>query len=113
MPVAEIRAAILTRPLNGRPPCFFATPCLGGCAIGANFQSTTVLIPPSRKTGNLTIRTDAMVYQVDVDRRGRAKGVSFVDRKAGQHHSVEAGRLVLSEIAGTRPVWHFEVPKPC
>jgi choline dehydrogenase-like flavoprotein len=37
-----------------------------------------------------------MVYQVDVDRRERAQGVSFVDRKTGQHHSVEAGAVVLA-----------------
>jgi choline dehydrogenase-like flavoprotein len=99
IPVAAIRVAVLTRSLNGRPPCLFATPCLRGCAIGANFQSTTVLIPPSRKTGNLTIRTDAVVYQVDVDGRGHAKGVSFVDRKSGQHHSVEARAVVLAASA--------------
>jgi choline dehydrogenase-like flavoprotein len=96
IPVAAIRLAVLTRPHNNRPPCLYATPCIRGCAIGANFQSTTVLIPPSRKTGNLTVRTDSMVYQVDVNKAGRAKGVSFVDRKSGQHHSVEAKAVVLA-----------------
>jgi choline dehydrogenase-like flavoprotein len=96
IPVAAARLAILTRPLNGRAPCFYATPCIRGCSIGANFQSVTVLISPARKTGNLTVRTDAMVYQVDVDKKGRAKGVSFVDRKSGQHHSVEAKAIVLA-----------------
>lgn len=99
IPVAAIRVAVLTRPLNGRSPCFFATPCIRGCAIAANFQSTTVLIPPARKTGNLTVRTDAMVYQFDVDRQGRAKGVSFVDRKTGQHHAMEASAVVLAASA--------------
>jgi choline dehydrogenase-like flavoprotein len=99
IPVAAIRVAVLTRPLNGRPPCMFATPCLRGCAIAANFQSTTVPIPPARKSGNLTVRTDAMAYQVDLDQRGRAKGVSFVDRKTGRHHSVEARAVVLAASA--------------
>jgi choline dehydrogenase-like flavoprotein len=94
--VAAVRLAVLTRPLNNRPPCFYATPCIRGCAIGANFQSTTVLIPPSRKTGNLTIRTNALVYQVEINKKGRAKGVSFVDRKSGEHHSVEAKTVILA-----------------
>ena len=99
IPVAAIRVAILTRSHNGRPPCVYATPCIRGCAIGANFQSTTVLIPPARQTGNLAVRTDALVYQVDVDPRGRAKGVSFVDRSTGQHHSAEARAVVLAASA--------------
>jgi|SRR5579872_3182494 len=99
IPVAAMRAAILTRPLNGRPACVYATPCMRGCAIGANFQSTTVLIPPSRATGKLEIRTHAMVYQVDVDRRNRAQGVSFVDRRTGRHHCVRARAVVLAASA--------------
>ncbi|MGJ3626810.1 hypothetical protein AB5I41_07900 [Sphingomonas sp. MMS24-JH45] len=75
IPTAPIRAAILTRPLNGRAACFYATSWCGrGCSIRANFQSPTVLLPPAVATGNLAIRTDAMVYQVDLDRTGRAAG---------------------------------------
>jgi choline dehydrogenase-like flavoprotein len=96
IPVAASRLAILTRPHNGRPPCFYTTACVRGCSIGANFQSGTVLINPARRAGHLTVRTDAMVYQVDLDSRGRAKGVSFVDRHSGEHHSVEAKAVVLA-----------------
>jgi choline dehydrogenase-like flavoprotein len=90
---------VLTRPLNGRSACLYATPCIRGCAVRANFQSTTVLIPPARATGRLVVRTDAMVYQVDVDPRGRAKGVSFVDKQTGEHHSVQAKAVVLAASA--------------
>jgi choline dehydrogenase-like flavoprotein len=96
---AAAHLAILTRPLNGRPSCLYATPCGRGCSIRANFQSTTVLIPPSRDTGNLEIQTNALVYQVDIDKRGFANGVSFVDRRTGQHHSVQARAVVLAASA--------------
>jgi choline dehydrogenase-like flavoprotein len=96
IPTAAIRAAVLTRPLNGRASCLYATPCIRGCAIRANFQSSTVLIPPARQSGNLTIRTDAMVYEVNLDRSGRARGVSFVDCRTGAHHSVQAKAVVLA-----------------
>jgi len=99
IPVAAIRVAVLTRPLNGRPQCLYTTPCRWGCAIGANFQSTTVLIPPARKTKRLTIRTHALVYQIEVDPSGRARGVSFVDCRTGEHHCVRAKAVVLA--AGT------------
>ena len=83
MKVAAIRAAILTQPLHGRVPCSYATPCTRGCSSRSNFQSTTVLIPPARATGNLTVACDAVVYQVDVDPQGKATGVSFIDRTTG------------------------------
>src|SRR5262249_12617988 len=94
-----MRAAILTRPLDDRPSCFYATACERGCPIRANFQTPTVLIPPARATGNLDLRADAQVYQVDMGNDGRAKGVSFVDRKTGQHHSIKARAVVLAASA--------------
>ena len=44
-----------------RSACIWATPCGRGCAIRANYQSTTVHLPPALATGNLDILTDAMV----------------------------------------------------
>jgi choline dehydrogenase-like flavoprotein len=96
IPVAAMHAAVLTQPLNGRAACFYATACGRGCSIRANFQSTTVLLPPAMDTGNLEIRTDALVYQVDLDRAGKAMGVTYVDRTTGEHHSVEARSVVLA-----------------
>jgi choline dehydrogenase-like flavoprotein len=96
IPVSAVKLAVLTQTLNGRPPCLYATPCIRGCSIGANFQSTTVLLPPARKTGNLSVITHAMVYEVELDKKGRARGVNFVDRRSGEHHSVEAQAIVLA-----------------
>jgi len=99
MKVAAIRAAILTRPLNGRAACLYATPCTRGCSSRSNFQSTTVLIPPARATGNLTVVCDALVSRVDVDETGRATGVSYHDRVTGAEHAVRGKVVVLA--AGT------------
>jgi len=96
IPVAAMHAAVLTQPLNGRAACFYATACGRGCSIRANFQSTTVLLPPAMATGYLDIRANALVYQVDLDRAGKAKGVAFVDRITGEHHSVAARAVVLA-----------------
>jgi choline dehydrogenase-like flavoprotein len=103
IPVVPMHGAVLTGPvaeMNARNTCVFATPCGRGCAIGANFQSTTVLIPPAKATGNLTIVTNALVYQVDLDAAGKAKGVSYVDRATGEHHSVTARAVVLAAGSG-------------
>src|ERR1700712_3731672 len=100
IPVIPMHAAVVTGQMEGRNTCLFATPCGRGCAIGANFQSTTVLIPPAMATGNLTITTNALVYQVDLDKAGKAKGVSYVDRKTGEHHSVTAKSVILAAGSG-------------
>lgn len=99
IPVAAMRSAILTEPHNGRPACLYATACMRGCSIGANFQSTTVLIPPARGTGRLTVRCNAGVRKVNVDNNDRATGVDFIDRKTGETVSVAARAVVLA--AGT------------
>jgi len=51
-------------------------------------------------TGNLTITTNALVYQVDLGKAGKAKGVTYVDRKTGEHHSVTAKSVVLAAGSG-------------
>jgi len=92
-------AAILTRPLNGRPACLYATPCSRGCSIRANFQTPTVLLPPALATGHLQIRTRAMVYELTLDRRGRATGVHYIDTSTGTRHFVRGRAVVLAASA--------------
>ncbi len=85
--------------MRGRAPCYWATPCGRGCSIRANFQSTTVLIPPALATGNLEIRTDAMVREVVVDSAGRATGVHYVDKNTLTDEFAGARVVVLAASA--------------
>src|SRR5215472_17123747 len=123
IPFIPIHRAVLTRPLDhrrnparlhpGNPraqqlaaaamrtraPCLWATPCGRGCAVRANYQSTTVHLPPALESGNLDITTDAMVYEVTLDPDGRASGVSFVDRTTGKQRQARARVVVLAASA--------------
>jgi hypothetical protein len=56
--------AILADDMRKRAACFWATPCGRGCSIRANYQSTTVHLPPAMATGNLDIVADAMVRAI-------------------------------------------------
>ncbi len=96
IPVIPSHLAILTRPLNGRAACFYATDCGRGCSIKANFQSTTVLLPPAVSTGNLDIVTDAMVREVTLDGSGKANGVSYIDKATGEDRHFTARVVVLA-----------------
>jgi glucoside 3-dehydrogenase (cytochrome c) catalytic subunit len=80
-----------------RSRCYGRGACArrGGCDIHAAFDSPTGLILPALDTGHLTLRPNATVYEVTVDRRtGRASGVSFIDTDSGKNYSVK-GRAVL------------------
>ncbi len=90
---------ILAADMRNRSACIWATPCGRGCAIRANYQSTTVHLPPALASGNLDIRTDAMVYEVTLRRDGRARGVSFVDRTTGKQRHVSARVVILAASA--------------
>jgi choline dehydrogenase-like flavoprotein len=118
VPIVAARRAVLSQPLDGprlakelfpnnpkaqqimaqdmslRAPCFWATNCIRGCSIRANFQSTTVLIPPALATGNLDIITDAMVREVIVGKDGRATGVHYID-KPSRRDTVAKARIVI------------------
>ena len=91
--------AILAADMQKRSACFFATPCGRGCSIRANYQSTTVHLPPALDTGNLDIVTDAMVRAVTKRADGKAEGVVYIDRKTGAEHRIKARIVVLAASA--------------
>ena len=90
---------ILAADMQKRAACFCATPCGRGCSIRANYQSTTVHLPPALDTGNLDIVTDAMVRAVTKRKDGKAEGVIYIDRKTGAEHRVKARIVVLAASA--------------
>ena len=90
---------VLGESMRSRAACFWATPCGRGCSIKANFQSTTVLIPPALATGNVDLVTDAMVREVTVDAQGRATGVHYVDKRTRLDEHVSARVVILAASA--------------
>jgi choline dehydrogenase-like flavoprotein len=89
-------AAALAQNMRTRLACFWATACGRGCSIKANYQSTTVHIPPALASGNLDIITDAMVREVMVDENGNATGVLYIDKTTGKEMRASARVVVLA-----------------
>jgi choline dehydrogenase-like flavoprotein len=88
--------AIIAREMQRRAACVWATPCGRGCSIRANYQSTTVHLPPALATGNLDIVTDAMVHEITLGKDGLASGVTFIDRTNGKACEASARVVVLA-----------------
>jgi choline dehydrogenase-like flavoprotein len=68
---------------------------MDGCEVGAIATSVNAILPDAIATGRLTLRTNALVRQIDVDEEGRASGVTFVDRVTRREHSVRARFVAL------------------
>src|SRR3989449_10890871 len=81
-----------------RSKCYGRGACnrrAGGCDIHAAFDSPTGLIYPAWDTGRLTVRTNATVFQIDVDKAtGKASGVSFIDTETRKSYQAK-GRVVV------------------
>jgi choline dehydrogenase-like flavoprotein len=99
--ITPYRAGVTTDGLTHnkyRSKCFGRGACnrrAGGCDIHAAFDSPTGLIYPAWDTGNLTVRTNATVYKVTVDKKtGKASGVSFIDTETRKTYQAK-GKTVL------------------
>lgn len=98
-PGNERAQKILAEHMRSRAACFWATDCGRGCSIKATYQSTTVHLPPAMATGNLDILTEAMVREVELDKRGLASGVVFIDKTTGKEHRAKARIVVIAASA--------------
>lgn len=98
-PGNERAQKIVADSMRSRAPCFWATDCGRGCSIRANYQSTTVHLPPALATGNLDILPNAMVREVEMSKEGRASGVVFIDKTTGKEQRAKGRIVVLAASA--------------
>lgn len=65
---------------QGRGLCMTRTECERGCPFGGYFSANSSTIPWALKTGNLTVRPDAVVESILYDEQaGKASGVRVID----------------------------------
>ena len=74
------RTANLTQPIHNRTNCQAGNLCHRGCPFGAYFSTNAATLPAAIATGNLTVRTQALVTHVIYDeQKGKASGVEIID----------------------------------
>ena len=99
------RAAVLTRDHLGRAACHYCGPCNRGCATYSYFSSPFTTLAAARRTGRLTLFTDAVVSHVTTDRAtGLASGVGCIDRATRMPWEIRAKVVLLcaSTLESTR-----------
>jgi choline dehydrogenase-like flavoprotein len=88
--VIYARCAHITKPEpihleQGRTQCQTRNLCQRGCPFGGYFNANSTTIPWAEKTGNLTMRTHAVVHSILYDeKKGRATGVRMIDANTKQ-----------------------------
>nr|WP_298793180.1 GMC family oxidoreductase [uncultured Allomuricauda sp.] len=89
---------------DGRVRCQYRNRCIRGCPFGAYFSSVSSTLPAAERTGNMTLRPDAIVHEVmyDPDTK-KATGVKVIDRVTKEEHVFKAKVIFLcaSAIAST------------
>jgi choline dehydrogenase-like flavoprotein len=79
------RTANLTAPVKGRGICQYRNLCHRGCPYGAYFSTNSSTLPSAFETGNLTLKTNALVNSVIYDDNlQRATGVEVIDTSTRQ-----------------------------
>jgi choline dehydrogenase-like flavoprotein len=103
--VIHARQAHLTQPTGeqlsiGRGSCQYRNMCGRGCPFGAYFSTQAATLPVAKKTGNLTILTNAIVKEIIYDdTKQKAKGVLIIDSITKKETELEAKTIFLNASA--------------
>jgi choline dehydrogenase-like flavoprotein len=98
--VIPSRMSILTKKINDeRGACFFCRQCNRGCQVYGDFSSSSVLIKPAMKTGNIDVITNAMAREVLTNKEGLASGVSYINKTDMQEYQVNGKVVILAASA--------------
>jgi choline dehydrogenase-like flavoprotein len=101
------------KPDQGRSKCQFRNQCGRGCSFGAYFSTQAVTLPAARATGRLTLRSDAVVSNLEYDpKTKKVTGVRVVDAKTRQAEVIPARLVFLcaSAMASTQILMNSRIP---
>lgn len=100
VPVIPSRLSILTKKINNeRGACFFCKQCGRSCKIYGDFSSSSCLVKPAVKTGNVDVITNAMAREVLTNSEGLATGVSYINKTDLQEYQVKGKIVILAASA--------------
>lgn len=69
-----------TTKFEGRGTCQYRNRCWRGCPFGGYFSSNSTTLPAAERTGNMTLKPNAIVHKVIYNEKtGMASGVSVID----------------------------------
>lgn len=106
---------IISRAYKGRGACMYCALCGSyGCEMDAKSSTLASLIPEAIATGKVEVRPRSMAKSVEVDAKGRARSVVYLDENGVEQEqpaklivvsctAVESARLLLNSQSGKFP----------
>jgi choline dehydrogenase-like flavoprotein len=89
--------AVLSQPYDDRAPCHYCGACNYGCDTRSRFSSLEVLIPKLQGQRNFSLKVNAAVHTVLMDRAtGKARGVTYIDTQSKQGYEAYGKVVVLA-----------------
>ncbi len=94
----RVRRAMLTKAYNGYAECHYCSGCDNGCETHSFYNSAFRQIVPLMKKypRAFTLIPNAMAHKINVDAKGLASGVSFIDKTTGKGREVKARVVVVA-----------------
>lgn len=94
----RVRRAMLTKPYNGYAQCHYCSGCDDGCETHSFYNSAFRQIDPLIKKypKTFTLISNAMAHKINVNAKGLASGVSYIDKATGQSREIKARTVVVA-----------------
>ena len=99
IPCIPNRRAVITRSVNGRPPCHYCGQCGRGCLTASNYSASQVQVFPALETGRLELIDMAMAREITTDDSGKVTGVVYIDKRTREEREIRCRVLVVAASA--------------
>lgn len=92
------RRAILSKDYNGYKKCHFCAACQNGCETHSFFNTQFRIVVPLTQKYPRTFKliTNAMARSINVNKKGLASGVTYIDKATGQTREIQARAVVAA-----------------
>ncbi|HVG38184.1 MAG TPA: GMC family oxidoreductase [Pyrinomonadaceae bacterium] len=92
------RRAMLTRALGGFKACHYCAACDNGCETHSFFNSAFRIVVPflEKYPRNFKLITNAMARSINVNDKGLASGVTYIDKTTGKTEEINARAVVAA-----------------
>jgi choline dehydrogenase-like flavoprotein len=102
---AHLTSPTLIQTELGRSSCQYRNACMRGCPYGAYFSTQSATLPAAVKTGNLTVITDKICYEVIYDDdKGRATGIKTIDQNTNEQLDY-FGKIIFLNASAINSTW--------
>jgi choline dehydrogenase-like flavoprotein len=106
----RVRRAMLTKAYNGYAECHYCNGCDEGCETHSFYTSAFRQVVPlmQKYPKTFTLIANAMAHKINLNAKGLAGGVSYIDKTTGRTREVKARTVIVAcgTLESTRLLLH-------